>query len=107
MDPQARSARKQVFGVTHAIHNMSPGDPNNTLQYLWCVESDWKLILRFKGEDTTKYKNVHTWDKASARLYKIKEDPGETKDLASQFPEVVKRMKADITQWQASLTPAH
>lgn len=103
MDTKARSARKQVFGVTHSIHNMSPGDPDKTLQYLWCVESDWKLIQRFEGLDTTKYRNVHTWDKAPVRLYKIKEDPGETKDLAAEFPEVVERMKRDIANWQASL----
>ena len=85
---------------------MSPGDPNKTLQYLWCVGSDWKLIQRFDGLDTTKYRNVHTWDTSPARLYKIQEDPGETKDLAAEFPEVVERMKQDITNWQAGLGKA-
>jgi arylsulfatase A-like enzyme len=58
LDADARSSRQRVFGVTHSTHNMTPGDPSGTLQYLWCVEEEWKLILRQHGEDTTKYKSL-------------------------------------------------
>ena len=39
--------------------NINIGDPDSTLQYLWCIEGDWKLLLRYHGEDTTHYKKLH------------------------------------------------
>lgn len=99
MDAQARRERKRVFGVTHSIHNMTLGDPDDTQQYLWCVEREWKLIQRFHGKDTTVYKNVHVWDKAPVRLFRIKTDPHEKNDLAAEHPVVVKRLKQAIADW--------
>jgi arylsulfatase A-like enzyme len=101
MDADSRQQRKRVFGVTHSIHNMTVGNPDDTLQYLWCVEDQWKLIQRFHGKDTTKYKNVHAWDTAPARLYNVKSDPSEKQDLAPQHPELVIRLKQEIQTWKA------
>jgi arylsulfatase A-like enzyme len=95
--------RNRVFGVTHSIHNMTVGNPDDTLQYLWCVDDEWKLIRRFHGKDTTNYKNVHAWDTAPARLYNISSDPQEKHDLASQHPEVVSRLKQEIDTWKDGL----
>ena len=103
LDPAARAARERVFGVTHATHNMAPGTPDHSLQYLWCVERDWKLIQRFHGKDTTEYSVLHEWDKTPARLFRIREDPGETMDLAAEKPEEVERMKQLIEVWRAGL----
>ena len=99
MDAEARKHRDIVFGETHSIHNMTPGKPDDTLQYLWCVEDEWKLILRFAGKDTTHYRNVHQWDTEPARLYRIKDDPREKTNLAAKHPEVVERLKARILAW--------
>ena len=57
------------------------------------------LIIRCHGNDTTKYKLTHNWDKASVRLYNLVEDPHETNERASQRPEVVSRLKAKIKAW--------
>ena len=103
MDTDARHQRKRVFGVTHSIHNLTVGDPDDSLQYLWCIEDEWKLIQRFHGKDTTKYKNVHLWDTAPERLYNIKADPSESQDLASKFPDVVLRLKQEIETWRLGL----
>lgn len=100
LDEKAGKDRDVVFGVTHSIHNMTPGNPDKTLQYLWCVEDEWKLIVRHDGEDTTQYRNVHTWDKVRVRLYRIKDDPHEKDDVSAQHPEVVERMKKRIADWQ-------
>ena len=35
-------------------------------------------------------------------LFDLVEDPGETKDLAAEKPEIVEAMKKTLTQWQAS-----
>lgn len=99
MDKEIRRARKRVFGVTHAIHNMTVGKPDDTQQYLWCVEDEWKLIQRFHGKDTTNYKNVHVWDTAPIRLFNLQSDPNEQNDLAGKYPEVVKRLKQVIADW--------
>ncbi len=103
LDAKARQQRKRVFGVTHSIHNLTVGKPDETLQYLWCVDHEWKFIERFQGKDTTKYKNVHAWDTAPARLYNIHDDPAELNDLASQNPEVVARLKRELETWRLGL----
>ncbi len=36
-------------------------------------------------------------------LYDLLEDPGETKDIADRFPDLVDRMKADLHAWQSSV----
>lgn len=102
LDKTARGARERVFGVTHATHNMTPGSPDDSLQYLWCVEREWKLILRHHGKDTTDYRSLHAWDKVPARLFRIREDPQEMKDLAAEKPGEVERMKNLIETWRGS-----
>ena len=102
LDKTARGERERVFGVTHATHNMTPGNPDDSLQYLWCVERDWKLILRAHGKDTTEYHVLHDWDKTPARLFRIREDPREEKDLAAEKPDEVQRLKGLIEAWRGS-----
>ena len=82
-DEEARRGRKAIFGTTHSIHNMVPEDPDATLQYQWCIEGRWKLLLRHRGLDTTKYKTVHEWDDLAVRLYDLETDPDEEHNLAN------------------------
>jgi arylsulfatase A-like enzyme len=102
MDTKAVKARDTVFGESHASHNIEVGNPDATLQYLWCIEGDWKLLLRFHGKDITDYRRLHEWDTAPYRLYNLKDDPGEKNDLAVAHPEIVARLKAKIGGWRAS-----
>ena len=99
LDADARKKRTQVFGVAHSIHNMTVGDPDDTQQYLWCVEDEWKLLVRYAGKDTTKYRNVHVWDTAPARLFNLKHDPHEKHDLAGERPKVVQQLMQAINDW--------
>ena len=99
LDREARQARKRVFGVCHSVYNMTVGDPDDTLQYLWCREGDWKLLVRYPGKDTTQYKNLHVWDKHPVRLYNLKSDPHEINEISSEHPEIVERLKAHVEQW--------
>jgi arylsulfatase A-like enzyme len=99
LDDKAREARKTVFGVTHSVHNMTPGDPAGTLQYLWCVDGDWKLIIRHHGSDTTEYRNLHIWDKVPVRLYHLSEDPHEENNLADAEPGKVEALRKKIDVW--------
>ena len=104
MDKAARIDRQRVFGVTHSIHNMTVGNPNDTLQYLWCVEGDWKLLVRHHGKDTTQYRNLHVWDEVPVRLYNLTADPHEKNNLAQQNPEIVQRLSAEIKTWHQTIS---
>jgi hypothetical protein len=56
------------------------------------VVGDWKLLVRYHGQDTTKYRKLHVWDTEPVRLYNLKNDPHEQTDRSSQHPEVVDRL---------------
>lgn len=99
LDEKARKERDTVFGVSHSVHNMTPGNPDGTLQYRWCVSGDWKLLVRHDGSDTTEYKNIHLWDKQPVRLYNIKEDPHEKNELSAAHPEIVEKLRKKIEEW--------
>lgn len=74
---------------------------DDTLQYLWCVERKWKLLIRHHGKDTTKYRNVHVWDDVPVRLYDLQNDPGEKRELSSEYPDIVERLRAKIMRWHS------
>jgi arylsulfatase A-like enzyme len=99
LDAKARQERDTVFGVCHSVHNMTPGNPDGALQYLWCISGDWKLLVRHDGEDTTDYKNIHLWDKQPVRLYHLKDDPHEKNELSSAHPEIVEKLRKKIEAW--------
>ncbi len=96
MNLAERRKRDTLFGEVHSTHNMTPGDPNSTLQYRWCIKNHWKLLLRSQGRDTTKYVTLHNWDQAPARLYHLHRDPEERKDLAEKNPELVRVLRESI-----------
>ena len=99
LDTHARQNRRRVFGVCHSTHNMTIGDPDDTLQYVWCIENDWKLLVRHHGKDTTRYRNLHVWDKAESRLFDLGSDPNETADVSADHQQVVARLRAAIEAW--------
>jgi arylsulfatase A-like enzyme len=101
LDEKARKARDTVFGVSHSVHNMTPDHPDGTLQYLWCVSGDWKLLVRHHGSDTTEYKKIHIWDKQATRLYNVKDDPHEKNELSKKHPEMVETLRKKIEAWHA------
>jgi len=80
---------------------MTVGDPDDTLQYQWCIEWPWKLIVRHDGTDTTQYRRVHDWDRVPLRLYNLADDPHEGKNLAEERPEIVARLREAIAAWHS------
>jgi arylsulfatase A-like enzyme len=101
LDQKARKQRDTVFGVNHSTHNMTLGDPDDTLQYIWCIEGKWKLIKRYQGKDISQhYSALHKWDTAAYHLYDLEKDPDELNDLADAMADRVKRMSAKIDQWR-------
>ncbi len=77
--------REAIFGEIFA-HDVADIDaPVASLQYLWCIEGDWKLILPKDGKNP--------------ELYDLKTDPHERKNLAGGSPDVVKRLAGRIEAW--------
>jgi len=103
LDSTAVRERKTIFGSLHSTHNMTLDNMNDALQYHWCIEGDWKLILRYQGEDTTQYKILHAWDTAPYRLFNLADDPGEKNDLAVARPDIVERLRQRIEDWQSEI----
>lgn len=103
LDLDAVRKRKALLGSVHASHNMTIGNPDETLQYRWCIEGDWKLLLRYHGKDTTDYRILHAWDTAPCRLFNLAEDPAEKNDLAVAEPGIVDRLRGKIEDWQSTL----
>jgi len=99
LDSQKRKERKRIFGASYSVYNMTPGNPNGTLQYQWCIEGDWKLLLRYNGLDKTHYRQLHVWDKEPVRLYNLKLDPHEKNEVSNENLEVIKRIKNEIHKW--------
>jgi hypothetical protein len=46
---------------------------------------------------------LHKRGEGDYRLFDLKEDISEENDIASSQPDIVKRMKADMEKWQASV----
>ena len=51
-------------------------------------EGDWKLV----------WNNVDKVPDGSPELYNLKDDPSETRDLASSSPDKVKKMKKEMLE---------
>jgi len=49
------------------------------------------------------WKYVECYEKAKGELYNVREDIGETKDLAADKPELAATLKADLAKWRAEV----
>ena len=88
--------REQVIGAAYSIHNMTPGNPFDTLQYAWLREGKWKFLQRYSGSDTTKYLTVHHWDRIPIQLYNLESDPDESQNVAIKHPNLVNRFQSEL-----------
>jgi uncharacterized sulfatase len=78
--------RDTVYGEIFA-HDVADIDrPAASLEFRWCIEGTWKLILPQRGDP---------------ELYDLAKDPHEEKNIAADHAEVVKRLAAKINAaWQ-------
>jgi len=83
-------------------------DLNNhetSLQYRWCIEGPWKLILTYDFP-ADRYSFVHAVNERQPQLFDVVSDPSEQQNVAEQNPEVVRRL-ADHLQatWHVNKAP--
>jgi arylsulfatase A-like enzyme len=62
----------------------------------------WKMIEAGPGPKLNKQTNIETGNDASPQLYDLGSDPGETRNLAAQNPDIVKRMSAKLDEIRTS-----
>jgi len=88
LDPAALARREAIFGEIYS-HDVADVDkPTSSLQYRWVISGWWKLIVPASGGDG-----------ARPELYDLREDPHETRDLASEKPEVVEKLRQRLDAW--------
>jgi len=72
---------------------------NSTLSL---IVGNWKFIESSKGPKINKDTNTELGNAAEPQLYDLATDPGETTNLASQFPEKVAELKAKLQEIKKS-----
>ena len=89
LDADAMAGRKAVFGeiFTHDVVELA--DPASSLEFRWCIEGRWKLILPHKPRAP----------KARAELYDLLADPHEKNNLAAKHPDKAAHLHKLIEQW--------
>jgi uncharacterized sulfatase len=65
-----------------------PGDAGNNLPDLAVRDGQWKLLCEYDG--------------SSPQLYDLDQDRAETKNLAAEHPELVRRLTAVVREWYQS-----
>lgn len=81
-----KTDRKSIYGEIFDHDVADIDDPAQSLQYRWCIEGKWKLILA---------------DRRSAlpELYDLQADPHETKNRIGNNLDVVNRLTKRINTW--------
>ena len=90
--------RERVFGETFAHDVADLDDPEASLLYRWVIEGPWKLLLTYDGE-RGRHAHFHPREELRPQLYDLLADPHENQNLASDHPELVARLAAQLQQW--------
>ncbi len=86
LDSEALAAREAIFGATFAHNAVDVRDPASSLEYRWCIEGRWKLLVPNKA-------NV---PEGKTELYDVIADPHEERNLAKANPDRVKHLRGLI-----------
>ena len=89
LDDAALRARPFVAGQNSTHDILELGKPAASLRYRWLVAGELKLIVSSGINGATE----------PPRLFDLKADPGELKDLAAARPDDVKRLAALLDGW--------
>ena len=90
--------RNAIFGESFAHDVADVEDPEASLVYRWCISGHWKLLLTYDGA-TGRYGNVLRRGELGPQLFDLEADPFETKNLASDNPDVVTQLAKKIDRW--------
>ncbi|MBX3443236.1 MAG: sulfatase-like hydrolase/transferase [Planctomyces sp.] len=89
LDDEALSSREAVEGAIFDHDATLPTRPAETLQFRWMVTEEWKLILPERARAP----------EGRVELFRIVEDPHESRDLSEERPEVVRALRERLDGW--------
>ncbi|WP_016956477.1 sulfatase [Catenovulum agarivorans] len=90
--------RDTIYGEGFA-HDMDDlNNPESTLMYRWVIDGDWKLIVSYDGKNVS-YQKYHEQINQPPRLFNVTDDPYETTNLATQYPQIVDKLKKKLVEW--------
>lgn len=109
-DRTAIEQREAILGAdyTHDIRDVD--DRTGNLESTFVVAGPWKLIrhnpAHFPPPSYGGTPNGKKWNtKGEPELYQLLEDPWEEKNLATERPEVMKRLGATLDEWRKEFPP--
>lgn len=93
------------------LENRSTAEPHDALYWLTVGQmavrqGDWKLVSYMQKIDEGDVHRSETSPLTPQRLYNLRDDIGETNDLAAAEPERVKEMQSLWDKWNASMPKA-
>jgi uncharacterized sulfatase len=98
LDDAALKARPFVAGQNSTHDILELGRPAASLRYRWLVAGDLKLIVS-SGLKTGTTQSGSTDAIEPPRLFDLKADPYELRDLAAEQPNDVKRLTTLLDGW--------
>jgi uncharacterized sulfatase len=90
--------RQDVFGEAFSHDIVDIDRLETTLLYRWVIEDRWKLILSYDGL-AGRSARYHSRDDMRPQLYDILSDPMETKNVATDHPDLLKRLSEKLQSW--------
>ena len=89
MDMEAVTSRPVIFSEDFSHDMMDPDRPAKSLEHLVVLKKPWKLIIPYNA----------MIENGSIELYNILEDPYETTNKATEFPEIVNDLRKDLREF--------
>lgn len=89
MDRESLAKRDAIFGQIFTHNAIDIDDPASSLEYRWCIQGPWKLIL-------PQAPNVPG---ATPELYDLAADPHEKSNLAAGQSDRVRLLRGKIDAW--------
>ena len=92
--------REAICGEIYAHDIADINKPEKSLLYQWCIAGDLKLIKCFDGQ-TGRYGNIHRHmqGNGSTKLFDLKSDPHETKNLFAEQRESAIGLESSLTKF--------
>ena len=97
--------RDSLCGESYSHDIAVLGNHEVSLQYRWCIEGKWKLILSYDCPED-RYAFVHAVNDRTPQLFDLAADPHEKQNLAIEHPELVRKLSAELqTTWHVAKPP--
>jgi uncharacterized sulfatase len=89
LDAEAVAARQTIFGETFAHEAVDVDKPATCLEYRWCVQWPWKLIVP----------NPAVIADGKPELFNVADDPREEHELSADHPAEVEELMKQLDAW--------